>query len=588
MRGSKARLALLHYCLELKLHLLHLFLHPPYPIMNKRIIIAVYCFLICATMLQAQPLQWQWARTARSFDAGLSVQAWNVSADLQGNAYISGDLACDSVFFDSTHVLYPYDPHIGNVFIAKYDSTGNVLWAKNSGGSANAFAYSQCTDAAGNCFVAGIYQYGAVVWGTDTLQPQPAGISIFIVKFDANGTVEWAKSGGGNTGNNLPYDICSDPWGNVYVTGVFQSPVIYFDADSLVNNGQNNMCITKYDAAGNVIWTRGFGGTVSDYANSVSCDAGGNVYITGDFTSPSIDFGTFTLTHALTPNDDVFTLKLDSAGTALWARTGSGGGIEYGRASAVGASGSVYISGLFSYLYPIVFENDTVTDSGSYNVFYAKYSDAGNLQWAKSFAGAFSYEMIADANDNFYMTGRLDTGYVTIGDTTFYSPPFTGTFDMFIAKFDSSGNVLWATSIPDAGDNDNGIALLPDQSLYVCGEFYDTNPLIFGSDSLFLNNSLIAPFLAKTTGQPGLGITTPVPVNGVSVFPNPMRENLYIKFERNESAVFTLYDITARKIASQSFTGTLGVSTSELESGIYLYRILHKNGRVITGKVIKQ
>ena len=59
-----------------------------------------------------------------------------------------------------------------------------------------------------------------------------------------------------------------------------------------------NIFLTKYDANGNVLWAKSFGGINIDIGSSVAIDASGNAYLTGIFYSPSITFGDYTLTNA--------------------------------------------------------------------------------------------------------------------------------------------------------------------------------------------------------------------------------------------------------------------------------------------------
>src|SRR5690606_28720910 len=120
---------------------------------------------------------------------------------------------------------------------------------------------------------------------------------IFLVKYNASGKVLWATHAGG-TGNDNSNSVSTDALGNVYITGNFMSESITFGTDTLTRKGYSDIFLAKYDARGNALWAKSVGGTKRNYANSVSADASGNVYITGYFDSDSITFGTTTLTNA--------------------------------------------------------------------------------------------------------------------------------------------------------------------------------------------------------------------------------------------------------------------------------------------------
>ncbi|MCX6146500.1 MAG: SBBP repeat-containing protein [Candidatus Kapabacteria bacterium] len=189
----------------------------------------------------------------------------------------------------------------------------NCLWAKKAGGTTEDVSNSVTTDASGNVYVTGYFTSPTITFGTTTIT-NTGGYDIFIVKYDAAGTVLWAKSAGG-TDSDYGSSLTTDASGNVYVTGRFVSPTITFGTTTLTNPGGYDIFIVKYDAAGTVLWAKSAGGTSDDHGRSVSTDASGNVYVTGYFTSPTITFGTTTLTNA--GENDIFIAKYAGTGTGV-------------------------------------------------------------------------------------------------------------------------------------------------------------------------------------------------------------------------------------------------------------------------------
>ncbi len=88
-------------------------------------------------------------------------------------------------------------------------------------------------------------------------------------------------------------------------------------------------------------YVNGAGGTSSDYGQRVAVDAAGNSYVTGEYYSPSITFGSTTLTNA--GGYDLFIVKYDVNGNVVWAKSAGGTNSDFGRGVAVDASGNTYI-----------------------------------------------------------------------------------------------------------------------------------------------------------------------------------------------------------------------------------------------------
>ncbi|MBL0070860.1 MAG: SBBP repeat-containing protein [Bacteroidetes bacterium] len=76
--------------------------------------------------------------------------------------------------------------------------------------------------------------------------------NIFLTKYDSSGNVLWAKCAGGTSVNAVSNSVATDLYGNVYITGSFGSSTMIFDSDTLINNGLYNVFTAKYDSTGNV------------------------------------------------------------------------------------------------------------------------------------------------------------------------------------------------------------------------------------------------------------------------------------------------------------------------------------------------
>lgn len=334
-------------------------------------------------------------------------------------------------------------------------SAQSYLWAKGASGSAGDFGNSVTTDASGNVIVAGIFNSPSITFGTTTLTNNSlAGTSdIFIVKYDGNGNVLWAKQEGG-----VDFDyingITTDTLGNIIVTGDFSSPSITFGATTLTNlsTPSYDIFIAKYDSGGNPLWAKSGGGTGSEISYSIITDAGGNIIATGGFRSPSATFGTTTLTNTGS-FDDIFIVKYNSAGNFLWAKGISGTNGEYGRYVTTDVAGNIIVTGPF-FSSSLTFGSTTLVNLGFSDLFVAKFDGNGNVLWAKSVGGANSDETRSVTTD---LSGNIvATGFFSSTSITFGTTTLTnaGSGDMFIVKYDTNGNVLWAKSAGGAGTED--------------------------------------------------------------------------------------------------------------------------------------
>ena len=146
-----------------------------------------------------------------------------------GNIYITGGFySPEIVFGDDTLTRIGTN---GDFFIAKYDSSGTALWAKNA---IDALSNSICIDSQGNVLVSGWYTNTSIVFENDTLISMGSS-DIFIVKYDENGNVLWTKTAGGLNEEKCNGISC-DTYDNIYITGYFRSQIAIFGNDTLTNS----------------------------------------------------------------------------------------------------------------------------------------------------------------------------------------------------------------------------------------------------------------------------------------------------------------------------------------------------------------
>ena len=129
--------------------------------------------------------------------------------------------------------------------------------------------------------------------GTTNNLTSNGGGDIFVAKYNSSGDYQWAFNIGG-TGYDYGYGIAVDASSNVYVTGYFEGSNVDFDPSGTTNDlsssGLRDIFVAKYNSSGDYQWAFNIGGTGYDIGNGIVVDASSNVYVTGLFQDSNVDF----------------------------------------------------------------------------------------------------------------------------------------------------------------------------------------------------------------------------------------------------------------------------------------------------------
>lgn len=253
---------------------------------------------------------------------------------LSGNIYVTGTFTGTSDF-DPGSGVYNLSTSItdSDIFISKYDNSGNLIWAKQFTGNNGGVSWALDIDGLENIYAAGVF------YGTCDFDPSPSVFNltsvvagsgfnsdIFIAKLNSNGNLVFAKQVTGLQGGDC-WGMSVDPTGNIFMTGNFLS-ITDFDPGPntyYLNPGiYPDAYVLKLDNLGSFIWVRSFESvgqpTSSSRGISICSDNQGNIYTTGDFGG-GVDFnpgsGTFIINSINLQN--IFISKLNSNGDFLFA-----------------------------------------------------------------------------------------------------------------------------------------------------------------------------------------------------------------------------------------------------------------------------
>ncbi|MFZ8804371.1 MAG: hypothetical protein ACO2PO_15495, partial [Candidatus Calescibacterium sp.] len=277
-------------------------------------------------------------------------------------------------------------------------------FAERIGGSNDEAAYSIIQSSDGGYVVAGKTQsFGA------------GDYDMYVVKLNSYGSAQWTKTIGGSLSDEARSIIQSSDGGFV-VAGWTQS----FGA------GGYDMYIVKIDGSGDVEWTKTIGGTGNDYAYSIIQDLDGNYVVVG--WSSSFGAG----------NNDIYVVKLDSAGNVLWTKT-IGGSFNDVALSIIQSSDGGYVVAGYTRSF----------GAGNDDIYVVKIDSSGNVLWTKTIGGNLNEQA-------FSIIQSSDGGYIIVGRTQSFG---AGGYDVYVVKIDSSGNVLWTKTI-GGGSNDEARSII--------------------------------------------------------------------------------------------------------------------------------
>jgi hypothetical protein len=386
-------------------------------------------------------------------------------------------------------------------------------------------------------------------------------MDIFTACYSENGDVIWARGAGG-IWHEHAYEIVHDGGDGLYVLGTFLSPVINFEDVSLINTGNYDAFLARYDTEGNILWARNPTGGGQEDAWSLAVDSQGMIYIAGSYRSPTLTFENHTLTN--TSDDfDLYLVKYEPTGRPLWVQSAAGQDGEDANAIAIDQRDDLYLTGYFksdtlsfdtTHLYLSNHENLNV------DMYLAKFDQDGQVIWATSSSGsAWAYPKSACVwgADKLAVMGTF-TG-CNFGDTEYFdyqSVASNGSYDIFLVNYDQAGNALFAENY-GGQDMDFGQDACRDRDGHLfLGAFFSSDSLSIGPATLlnkYNNKMLVAkrlnPDLTPVPSPEADPGATTRPISMLNR-PNPFNPSTTIAFELPSAQLIKLdiYDLTGRHV----------------------------------------
>lgn len=441
---------------------------------------------------------------------------YKVTADLNQNVYVTGYFQSSVLHFTPTDSLVKNAVSSRNVFLAKYNSSGVFQWARlGSGGVTNGFltGYSVTTDAQGNVIISG--NYNKQIEFSGTALPSTNATNIYMVKYDANGNLLWAKAG---VSSSICWftDLCTDASNQIYATGKI-STAITFGATTIQNHSGDDLVVAKFDASGNLNWM-----TVE------------GKYILSSTTDNNFDCGS--------------SIKVDN-------------------------NGNVFVGG--SLLDTTYYDQNLQALVVKQWACVAKYNNSGTQQWLKKFGGTDATDIITaidlDANQDVYAIGHYK-GNFAVGAVNL---PQAALKTAFVAKFNNTnGNTVFANQNGVSASETDGYGIGVNQqtgNVYTAGNYKGS--VTFGANNINCQGiwDIYLVLLNNTVAQQVLDASENAEL---VLYPNPASDLLYIRSDAGLDINHTqiaIYGINGHCVRIPEIISNETISLAGLAPGQYIF-----------------
>ncbi len=502
----------------------------------KTNLLTIILILGFITNVNAQGLAW--AKSFGSAGTGIFSQSYDwaqeMATDPSGNIIVAGG-------FNGT---VDFDPGIGvtnltsaggrDIFIAKYNTNGALIWAKRIGNTTDNDNISDLKcDASGNIFFTGQYS------GTVDFDPNAGaynltsagGADVFVSSLNVNGVLLGIPRTFGSTGGDYGVSLTLDNLGGIYVTGSF-SGTVDFDAGAatynLTSHGLADVFVFKYtNASGSSVfsWANNMGGAYNDGPADIELNTAQNYLYMVCSYSASITNGVTSFTAV--GSNDVYLQRIPAASGGLnLAKTFGGASYDGVSDIEIDALDNVYLAGSFSGACdfdPSPGVTQLVVQTANDNDgFISKLNSNFVFNWVKQIESTSSdggTKIIIDTDKNILLEGYFSGPDVdldlSIAGTYTVSNNGGSNGDGLLIKMDPAGNFVWGKTWGNAsGVNAQGFALDAKNNIYVSGDYFgtcdfDPDPInsysltanLYGSDAYLFKLFCTLPSTVTTTSN---------------------------------------------------------------------------------------
>lgn len=377
-------------------------------------------------------------------------QLWSVTTDISGNVYISGSTASTTGIATTGAYQSTYGGGTDAV-LAKFSSTGSILWSTYYGLKGSETAHSVTTDHSGNVFITGATTSQATIATSGAYLTKNTAKEAFLVQFTSAGARNWGTYFGGGAESSV--DAATDTAGNVYLLGETTSKTGIASSGAYQTSigGGDDLFLAKFSNNGTYQWSTYFGGSGTEVPGYLVTDIAGNVYINASSTSTTglATSGAYQTSMAGgSLEGDALIAKFSSSGSRVWCTYYGGSNDDQGTGIAIDTQSNLYITGNTASSSGISTSGAWQTAlGGATDAFLAKFNKNGALEWGTYYGGSdvdAGTWVATDPNSNAYITGgtQSTSGIATSGA---YQTNVLNGSSLFLSRFTTNGSLVWAT-----------------------------------------------------------------------------------------------------------------------------------------------
>ena len=409
---------------------------------------------------------------------GISSDSINSVAVTRDGGYIVGG------YFSSSNIDLGNGVSLANAnsyadgMIIKYSSSGEVEWAQGIGGKYDDYIESVAVTSDGGYIVGGYFSSSNIDLGNGVSLTNKGSKDGMIIKYNVSGEVEWAQGIGGPANDQIK-SIVSTRDGGYIVGGYFYSDSIDLGNGIILSNNTNGTryadgMVIKYSSSGEAEWAQGIGGPATDQIKSIVSTRDGGYIVGGYFYSSSLDLENgVSLTNK--GSADGMIIKYSSNGKVEWAQGIGGTNEEYIKSVAETSNGGYIVGGYFESSSIDLGNGISLTNKGYSNGMVIKYSQDGEVEWAKGIGGIYGdyIRSVAECRDGSYIVGgNFESTTINLENGISLTNKGKGHSDGMVIKYSSNGEVEWAEGIGGTdSDYINSVAECSDGGYIIGGDF---------------------------------------------------------------------------------------------------------------------
>lgn len=395
---------------------------------------------------------WSWAASLGTSTTTFTLLT--IATDAGGNTYVAGSFSQPLTLATGT-VLTSMGGEDG--FIAKYSSTGILLWYRQLTGPYSDTFQRVVTDAAGKVTLVGLASNGSQL-GSTTLNTNKLGQVLILAQLDTQGQPLYLREVG--SGALYAADLALDDTGNCYISGTFGLTATFgsFTLDTPASGASYavDLFVLKVSPQGTPLWVQQGGrsyptlGSNLIYNSSLCVEpSGGAIYLTSTGKADVGGFGSLSLPAGY-GDLDIFVVKFNAQGTSQWLRRAGSAGADGTSQTTLDASGRLIVTGFVKGA--ATFGNQTITSSNPTTGYLWVLDPAtGATVWVRTLGGtqtAAYRGVTTDAVGNIYAVGYFG-GQGSLGTLTLTT---ASGIDGLVASYSASGNVRWTQQTSGTGD----------------------------------------------------------------------------------------------------------------------------------------